>query len=199
MESLHTLTRYGFFWTLYPSPVTVGIRLRLLPDGFGQPLRGQFYLSLPLFHINQQLSEVRNKCTTPRPCIILIHFYGYYHTISRKFCQEKNFLVHSYHRGNRIWTCDLTAPSRARYQATPYPASTAYYTRIAYKKQTIFQIPVCSCMCTTFLVNGAKSQWQGLAWGFPNSHLHREGLPYQVRYCHFHWQPVDFLVWLRRL
>ena len=102
-------------------------------------------------------------------------------------------------RGNRIWTCDLTAPSRARYQATPYPAITIYYTRIAYKKQTIFQIPVCSCMCTTFLVNGAKSQWQGLAWGFPNSHLHREGLPYQVRYCHFHWQPVDFLVWLRRL
>ena len=31
------------------------------------------------------------------------------------------------YRGNRIWTCDLTAPSRARYQATPYPDETDLY------------------------------------------------------------------------
>ena len=42
-------------------------------------------------------------------------------------------------RGNRIWTCDLTAPSRARYQATPYPANELYFTKSQTKNQPLFQ------------------------------------------------------------
>ena len=39
----------------------------------------------------------------------------------------RNCLEKEKYRGNRIWTCDLTAPSRARYQATPYPDKTDLY------------------------------------------------------------------------
>ena len=40
---------------------------------------------------------------------------------------------------------------------------------------------------------------QGLVWGLPNRHLHRFGFPHQVRFLRLCGQPVDFLVWLRRL
>ena len=36
---------------------------------------------------------------------------------------ESISIYKAFRRGNRIWTCDLSAPSRARYQATPYPES----------------------------------------------------------------------------
>ena len=34
--------------------------------------------------------------------------------------QFPEILFKTENRGNRIWTCDLSAPSRARYQTTPY-------------------------------------------------------------------------------
>ena len=42
-------------------------------------------------------------------------------------------------RGNRIWTCDLTAPSRARYQATPYPGD-EYYSKLSLFLQEFFLV-----------------------------------------------------------
>ena len=57
-----------------------------------------------------------------------------------------------------------------------------------------------SCrMCTAFPVTGTNSQRQCWALELPNSHLHREGFPHQVRSLRLCGQPVDFLVWLRRL
>ena len=43
-----------------------------------------------------------------------------------------------FNRGNRIWTCDLTAPSRARYQATPYPATENIISAFTWKSNCFF-------------------------------------------------------------
>ena len=53
-------------------------------------------------------------------------------------------------------------------------------------------------MGTAFLVNGTLPNGKVLL-GLPNSHLHRGGFPHQVRSLRLCRQPVDFLVWLRRL
>ena len=53
-------------------------------------------------------------------------------------------LCRSTNRGNRIWTCDLTAPSRARYQTTPYPVDKEHLYRRWYK---LVRIHYTICIC----------------------------------------------------
>lgn len=54
-------------YILYPAPLTVGLRLRLLSSNLnlGQLLQGQFRFSHLLSRITRQLSVFRSKCTIP--------------------------------------------------------------------------------------------------------------------------------------
>ena len=60
------------------------------------------------------------------------------------------------------------------------------------------QLPVCRVVCAPLSWSTGQNP-NGKVWLEGLAHLHREGFLYQVRYLRFRWQPVDFLVWLRRL
>ena len=79
----------------------------------------------------------------------------------------------AFNRGNRIWTCDLTAPSRARYQATPYPATEDILSNVSKKINCFFE--------------KVRDRWENyvwLLWFVSKDHLH-----YLEKW-------MDFTIWI---
>ena len=93
--------------------------------------------------------------------LIFWHFLSTFFDNNDK--KQTELLSDCFNRGNRIWTCDLTAPSRARYQATPCPVTKVIITRVVLKFNYYFTI--CEKYCSGVLIQSfyrKDAGWTGL-------------------------------------